>query len=90
LTEVIPRLVLHPVFKKHLKKIGANTMFSIGDFALSQKTGQFGKVMGYGGLLRDEYQMTLKVMIVDAEGIVDRIEEDLSSTWKKLEDLLEA
>lgn len=66
-------------------------MFSVGDFALNQKTGQFGKVIGYGHqMLNDVYQTTLKVMIVDAKGVVDRIEEDLYSAWKKLEDSVEA
>jgi hypothetical protein len=66
-------------------------MFLVGNFAFNQRTEQFGKVIGYGHqtLNNNVYQMTLKAMIVDAKGIVDQIEEDLYSAWKKLEDSIE-
>jgi hypothetical protein len=62
-------------------------MFSIGDFALNQKTGKFGKVIGYGHqMLNDVYETTLKVLVIDAMGYVERIEEDTYSAWKKLDE----
>ncbi|KAM3098744.1 hypothetical protein ACKFKF_16870 [Phormidesmis sp. 146-12] len=58
---------------------------------MNRKTGRFGKVVGYSHqMLNDVYQTTLKVMVVDAKGVVDRIEEDLYSAWRKLDDSVEA
>lgn len=65
-------------------------MLSIGDFAFNSKTGRFGKVIGYGHpMIDDGYETTLKVLIVGAKGyidrVLDRVEEDLISEWKKSE-----
>jgi hypothetical protein len=62
-------------------------IFSVGDLAKNSKTGQFGKVIGYGHrILNDVYQTTLKVLVVDSTNYVNRIEEDLISAWEKLEE----
>lgn len=65
-------------------------MFSIGDLALNKATGKFGKVIGYGHRMLDNvYQTTVKVLVTDAVGYMDRIEEDLHSAWNKIEDSVE-
>ncbi len=61
-------------------------MLTIGDSARSLKSGKFGKVIGYGHqIMNDVYQTTLKVLIIDAKGYIDRIEEDLPSAWQKID-----
>lgn len=59
-------------------------MFNIGDYVFNQKTGCFGKVIGYGHqIVKNGYETTLKVLVVEdktsnKQGLV---EEDLYSTW---------
>jgi hypothetical protein len=61
-------------------------VLSIGDFAFHPETRCVGKVIGYGHqILNDGYETTLKVLIVDPEGHIDRVEEDLISAWQKAE-----
>jgi hypothetical protein len=62
-------------------------MLHIGDYALHQKTGQIGKVFGYGHqLINGAYLTTLKVMIKKSQenGSYSRFIEDLHSTWIKV------
>ncbi len=58
-------------------------MFNIGDRVVNQKTGQIGKVIGYGHqILKSGYETTLKVLVTESEtarrGVVM---EDLYSVW---------
>ena len=59
-------------------------MFDVGKYVVNQKTGHFGKVIGYGHqILNGVYTTTLKVLVSDPE-ISEKqrvIEEDLFSEW---------
>jgi hypothetical protein len=61
-------------------------MFNIGEYVLNQKTGNIGKVIGYGHqILNNGYITTLKVLL-DSALVSDKrnvIEEDLYSAWVK-------
>ena len=59
-------------------------MFSIGEQVFSRKTGNTGKVIGYGHEVIDSgYTLTLKVLIdkVESSGRTTAVEEDLYSNW---------
>lgn len=59
-------------------------MFAIGDDVLSQKTGHFGKVVGYGHeMVNGVYLPTIKVLIAESlkSGKKAFVEEDLHSAW---------
>lgn len=59
-------------------------MFNIGDRVLNQKTGQLGKVIGYGHqILNNAYMPTLKVLMAEAADFskLRLVEEDLYSVW---------
>lgn len=59
-------------------------MFNIGDYVLNQRTGYFGKVIGYGHqIVKNGYETTLKVLVVEDKTSNKRgfVEEDLYSTW---------
>ena len=61
-------------------------MFSIGEYVLHKKTGQIGKVIGYGHeILNDVYTTTVQVLVDYAEATGKRriVEEDLYSAWVK-------
>ncbi|MBD2074087.1 hypothetical protein H6F86_09330 [Phormidium sp. FACHB-592] len=61
-------------------------MFEIGEYVLHQKTGNIGKVIGYGRrMLNDSYATTLKVLVDHALASNKRgvIQEDLHSAWVK-------
>lgn len=63
-------------------------MLATGDFVHNLRSGKSGKVIGYGHqIMNDVYETTLKVLTVDAKGYIGRIEEDLLSTWQKVENL---
>lgn len=66
-----------------LTKIVVN-MFNIGDCVLNEKTGNIGKVIGYGHqLLTEGYTTTLKVLVEYGLTPVRRgsVEEDIYSSW---------
>jgi hypothetical protein len=53
-------------------------MVSIDDWVFNQKTGQFGRVIGYGHqMLNSVYQTTLKVKVANSASIV----EDVIAAW---------
>ncbi|WP_051470266.1 hypothetical protein [Fischerella sp. PCC 9605] len=59
-------------------------MFNIGDYVLNQKTGNLGKVIGYGHqILSSGYETTLKVLVTDSTTCEQKgfVEEDLYSQW---------
>lgn len=59
-------------------------MFNVGDYVLNQKTGNIGKVIGYGHqLLNEGYTTTLKVLVDYALTSSKRgiIEEDVYASW---------
>lgn len=59
-------------------------MFSIGEQVFNRKTGNIGKVIGYGHEVLDiGYTPTLKVLIarVKNSGSRGAVEEDLYSNW---------
>lgn len=59
-------------------------MFNIGDYVFNQKTGYFGKVIGYGHqIVKDSYETTLKVLVIENKTYNKRgfVEEDLYSRW---------
>lgn len=59
-------------------------MFSIGEYVVSQKTGNLGKVIGYGHQMVDlAYMSTVKVLVDCAKDSCKRgfVEEDLASRW---------
>lgn len=61
-------------------------MFNVGEYVLNQKTGNIGKVIGYGHqLLTEGYTTTLKVLVDYARtsGKPGMIEEDVYSSWSK-------
>lgn len=61
-------------------------MFNIGEYVLNQKTGNIGKVIGYGHQILDSgYTTTLKVLVDRALASNRRglVEEDLHSVWVK-------
>ena len=61
-------------------------MFNIGEYVLHQKTGNIGKVIGYGRrMLNDGYTTTLIVLVDHAFASNRRgvVEEDLHSAWVK-------
>jgi len=61
-------------------------MFNVGEYVLNQKTGNIGKVIGYGyQLLNEGYTTTLKVLIDYARisGKSGIVEEDVYSPWSK-------
>lgn len=62
-------------------------MFKIGDCVLHQKTGHFGKVVGYGHQILDSvYLPTLKVRVNRvADMNQGSFVEDLSSAWMQTE-----
>lgn len=62
-------------------------MLRIGDLAVHQQTGEFGKVIGYGHeMLNNVYQTTLKVLITNLKGSdkSSLIKEDLCSAWTQM------
>jgi len=62
-------------------------MLRIGDLAVHQQTGEFGKVIGYGHeMLNNVYQTTLKVLITNLQdtGTTRLIKEDLCSAWMQM------
>lgn len=61
-------------------------MFNVGEYVLNQKTGNIGKVIGYGHqALSEGYTPTLKVLVDYALTCGRRgiIEEDVHSSWVK-------
>lgn len=61
-------------------------MFNLGEYVLNQKTGNIGRVIGYGHqMLNEGYTTTLKVLVDQAldSGKRGVIEEDLYSAWVK-------
>ena len=59
-------------------------MFSLGDYVLNQKTGNFGQVIGYGNQLFNNTNLpTLKVLVAQAVDAsrVGFVEEDFYSSW---------
>ena len=59
-------------------------MFGIGDYVLNQKTGNIGRVIGYGHqIINGVYMSTLKVLVAEAVNSQKRgfVEEELYSTW---------
>lgn len=59
-------------------------MFSFGDYVQNQKTGNVGKVIGYGQKnLNDSHISTVKVLVIGAADSDKRgfVEEDLYSAW---------
>ena len=59
-------------------------MFNIGDYVQHQKTGQLGKVIGYGHqILNSGFTTTLKVLVEQAENSRHKgfVVEDLYSAW---------
>ena len=59
-------------------------MFNIGNYVFNQRTGYFGKVIGYGHqIVKNGYETTLKVLVVEDKPSNKRgfVEEDLYSTW---------
>lgn len=59
-------------------------MFSIGEYVISQKTGNLGKVIGYGHqIVNQAYMSTVKVLVDCATDSRKRgfVEEDLFSVW---------
>ena len=59
-------------------------MFAIGNDVLSQKTGNIGKVVGYGHeMVNGVYLPTIKVLIAESlkSGKKAFVEEDLHSAW---------
>jgi hypothetical protein len=62
-------------------------MFQLGDFVKHQKTGCFGKVIGYGHEIVDSvYLPTLIVRVAQAAELKQQgFVEDLSSVWMRFE-----
>ncbi|KJH70974.1 hypothetical protein [Aliterella atlantica] len=59
-------------------------MFNIGDYVFNQKTGNLGKVIGYGHQIVDNaYMSTVKVLVDYAISSRKRgiVEEDLFAVW---------
>ncbi|MBE9053560.1 hypothetical protein IQ243_24775 [Nostocales cyanobacterium LEGE 11386] len=59
-------------------------MLNIGDYALHQKTGQVGQVLGYGHqVMNGTYITTLKVRLKNQSGTrrYRRFMEDIYTTW---------
>ncbi|MBW4665571.1 MAG: hypothetical protein KME01_15480 [Chroococcus sp. CMT-3BRIN-NPC107] len=59
-------------------------MFNIGDYVLNQKTGNLGKVTGYGHqIINNAYIPTVKVLVDLATDSRRRgfIEEDIFTVW---------
>ena len=59
-------------------------MFNVEDYVFNQKTGHFGKVIGYGHqILKSGYTTTLKVLVFEPGTSSHRqfVEEDLYSAW---------
>lgn len=59
-------------------------MFNIGDYVFNQKTGNLGKVIGYGHQIVDNaYMSTVKVLVDYATSSRKRgiVEEDLFTVW---------
>ncbi|WP_016875387.1 hypothetical protein ACF3DV_19355 [Chlorogloeopsis fritschii PCC 9212] len=59
-------------------------MFNIGDYVINQKTGNLGKVIGYGHqILSSGYETTLKVLVAKSAICQKKgfLEEDLYSQW---------
>ncbi len=64
-------------------------MFKIGDCVLNQKTGDSGKVIGYGHeIVGGVFQSTLKVRVTKVTTLNHKgfVEEDLSSAWMRVEE----
>lgn len=59
-------------------------MLTPGDYALNQRTGSFGKVIGYGHqILNNVYLTTIKVLVTAKSEVSKKafVEEDLVSAW---------
>jgi len=59
-------------------------MFNIGDYVFNQKTGNLGKVIGYGHqMVNNAYMSTVKVLVDYATDSRKRgfVEEDLFTVW---------
>ncbi|MBW4689753.1 MAG: hypothetical protein KME40_32845 [Komarekiella atlantica HA4396-MV6] len=61
-------------------------MFTIDEYVINQKTGQVGKVVGYGHeIINNVYTVTLKVLVKETADSVKRIclVEDKISAWNR-------
>ena len=62
-------------------------MLTPGDYAIHQRTGSFGKVIGYGHqILNSVYLTTLKVLVTAKSEVSKKnfVEEDLVSAWLQI------
>ncbi len=60
-------------------------MFTIDERVINEKTGQLGKVIGYGHeIINNVYTVTLKVLIVESVNPLNKlfVVEDIISAWK--------
>ncbi|MBD6619403.1 hypothetical protein FNW02_27140 [Komarekiella sp. 'clone 1'] len=61
-------------------------MFTVDEYVINQKTGQVGKVVGYGHeIINNVYTVTLKVLVTETVGSPKRIclVEDNISAWNR-------
>ncbi len=61
-------------------------MFTIDEYVINQKTGQVGKVVGYGHeIINNVYTVTLKVLVTETVDSAKRIclVEDKISAWNR-------
>lgn len=57
-------------------------MFNIGDYVFNQKTGNLGKVIGYGHqMVNNAYMSTVKVLVNCATDCKRGFVEDLFTAW---------
>ncbi len=60
-------------------------MFSIDERVINEKTGQLGKLIGYGHeIINNVYTVTLKVLIAESVNPLNKVfvVEDIISAWK--------